>query len=92
MEKRASGGDLKLEEPARIYRDVLDEPTRDRMPLNWAMTQNNLRTALRTFGEQKVERRTWRRPFAHIVRLSRKERATILLFNGPLPNRTREGP
>ena len=35
------------------YRAALEEWTRDRVPLNWATTQNNLGTALRTLGERE---------------------------------------
>ena len=34
------------------YRAALEERTRDRVPLDWAMTQNNLGTALETLGER----------------------------------------
>ena len=35
------------------YEAALEEWTRDRVPLDWAMTQNNLGTALRTLGERE---------------------------------------
>ena len=35
---------------AAAFRLALDEWTRDRVPLNWATTQNNLGTALATLG------------------------------------------
>ena len=35
------------------YRDALKERTRERVPLDWAMTQNNLGNALRTLGERE---------------------------------------
>src|SRR5215471_19329414 len=34
------------------YRAALEEMTRDRVPLDWAWTQNNLGNALRTLGER----------------------------------------
>ena len=37
------------------YRAALEERTRDRVPLDWAMTQNNLGTALSTLGERGDE-------------------------------------
>jgi tetratricopeptide (TPR) repeat protein len=35
------------------YRATLQEQTRERVPLQWASTQNNLGTALRTLGERE---------------------------------------
>ena len=35
------------------YRAALQEWTRDRVPLDWAMTQNNLGNALRRLGERE---------------------------------------
>ena len=35
------------------WRAALGERTRDRVPLDWAMTQNNLGTALQTLGERE---------------------------------------
>jgi len=35
------------------YRAALEEWTRDRVPLDWAMTQMNLGTALQTLGERE---------------------------------------
>ncbi len=35
------------------YRAALEEWTRDRVPLQWAMTQNNLGTALQTLGARE---------------------------------------
>ena len=35
------------------YRAALEERTRERVPLDWATTQNNLGTALRTLGERE---------------------------------------
>ena len=35
------------------YRAALEEWTRERVPLDWAMTQNNLGNALRTLGERE---------------------------------------
>ena len=34
------------------YREALNEWTRDKVPLDWAMTQNNLGNALLTLGER----------------------------------------
>ena len=35
------------------YRAALEEWTRERVPLDWAMTQNNLGNALETLGERE---------------------------------------
>ncbi len=37
----------------RPYRAALQEWTRDKVPLQWATTQNNLGNALRTLGERE---------------------------------------
>lgn len=34
------------------YREALKEQTRERVPLDWAATQNNLGSALQTLGER----------------------------------------
>ena len=44
---------MRLEEAIAAYRAALDERTRDRVPLDWAATQNNLGTALRALGERE---------------------------------------
>ena len=36
------------------YRLALEERTRERVPLDWAMTQNNLGNALPTLGEREA--------------------------------------
>jgi len=53
-------GTARLEEAVAAYRDALKERTRERVPLDWAMTQNNLETALRVLDERK--RQTPREP------------------------------
>ena len=35
------------------YRAALEERTRERVPLQWAMTQNNFGNALRALGERE---------------------------------------
>ncbi len=37
-----------------LYREVLQERTRERVPLEWAGTQNNLGTALTSLGEREA--------------------------------------
>jgi hypothetical protein len=42
-------GTAKLEEAIATFREALKEQTRERMPLDWAVTQNNLGKALRSY-------------------------------------------
>ncbi len=42
-----------LEEAVAAYRAALEVTTRERVPLDWAMTQNNLGNALQTLGERE---------------------------------------
>ncbi len=42
-----------LEEAITAYRDALMEWTRERMPLGWAQTQNNLGSALQELGTRE---------------------------------------
>ena len=46
-------GTARLEEAVAAYRAALEERTRERVPLDWAMTQNNLGNALWTLGERE---------------------------------------
>ena len=46
-------GTARLEEAVAAYRAALEERTRERVPLHWAMTQNNLGNALLTLGERE---------------------------------------
>jgi len=43
-------GTARLEEAVAAYRAALEEVTRDRVPLEWALAQMNLGTALQTLG------------------------------------------
>ena len=52
MGERESGT-ARLDEAVAAYREALKERTRERVPLEWAMTQNNLGNALRTLGERE---------------------------------------
>ncbi len=47
-------GTARLEEAVAAYRAALQEYTRERVPLDWAMTQYNLGTALRVLGEREA--------------------------------------
>jgi len=48
-----SGESGPLEEAVIAYQEALKTLTRDRVPLQWAMTQNNLGVALRILGERE---------------------------------------
>ena len=50
--ERESGTE-RLEHAVAAYNAALEEYTRERVPLDWAMTQHNLGTALRTLGERE---------------------------------------
>jgi len=43
----------RLEQAITAYRAALEERTRERVPLDWAMTQNNLGIALQTLGARE---------------------------------------
>ncbi|MGA7450837.1 MAG: hypothetical protein WBW73_06015 [Rhodoplanes sp.] len=47
------GGTARLEEAVAAFREALKERTRERVPLQWATTQNNLGLALATLGEHE---------------------------------------
>ena len=46
-------GTARLEEAVAAYREALTERTRERVPLNWAMTQTNIGIALWRLGERE---------------------------------------
>jgi exonuclease VII small subunit len=46
-------GTARLEEAVAPFRDALQEYTRERAPLQWAATQNDLGAALQTLGERE---------------------------------------
>ena len=46
-------GTARLEEAVAAYRDVLEELTRERVPLDWATTQSDLGLALAILGERE---------------------------------------
>ena len=50
--ERESGNE-RLEEAVAAYRAALEGFTRDQVPLDWAVTQNNLGTALSTLGRRE---------------------------------------
>ena len=49
-----AGANDALAEAIVLYREALKEYTRERVPLDWAMTQNNLSTALARLGEREA--------------------------------------
>ena len=48
-----SGQNAPLQEAVAAYRAALEERTRERVPLDWATTQNNLGNALERLGERE---------------------------------------
>ena len=54
-------GTARLEEAVAAYRAALKEWTRERVPLDWAMTQNNLGPRWRRSASGRAGRRVWRR-------------------------------
>ena len=51
-------GTARLEEAVAAFRAALEERTRERVPLDWAMTQNNLGNALSDARRARVRHRT----------------------------------
>ena len=49
-------GTAHLEEAVAAYRAALEERTRERVPLDWAMTQNNLGNALLSWASARAGR------------------------------------
>ena len=69
-------GTGRLEEAVAGYRAALEEWARERVPLQWATTQNNLGNALLTLGEREGGRRGSRRRSRPIARRLRSARAS----------------
>jgi len=53
LDGEQSGKNEPLAESVELYRKVLDERTRERVPIQWAETQNNLGIALLRLGERE---------------------------------------
>jgi hypothetical protein len=51
--REGGGGTEPLEEEVLAYREALKERTRERVPLDWAITQNNLGTVLQRLGDRE---------------------------------------
>jgi hypothetical protein len=62
------------------YRAALEEWTRERGPLQWAMTQNNLGAALQTLGERE----------SGTARLEQRLEEAVAVYRAALEERTRE--
>ena len=69
-------GTARLEEAVAVFRAALEERTRERVPLQWAQTQNNLGLALWRLGERESG-------------TARLEEA-VAVFRAALEERTRE--
>jgi hypothetical protein len=63
-----AGDNKALTEAVAAYRAALEERTRDRVPLDWAQTQNNLGIALWTLGERESGTRRLEDPCWPIAR------------------------
>jgi tetratricopeptide (TPR) repeat protein len=50
-----SGKEQPLQEAVSVYREALKQRAREKVPRDWAMTQNNLGNALRTLGERSSD-------------------------------------
>ena len=73
--ERESGAAL-LDEAVAVLREALQEYSRERVPRDWAMTQNNLGNALQTLGERE----------SGTVRLEE----AVAAYHAALKERTRE--
>ena len=65
------------------YREALKERTRERVPLDWAMTQNNLGTALMRLGERESGTARLEEAVAAFARRSRSGPASACRSTGP---------
>jgi len=50
---RRESGTARFEEAVAAFRAALEERTRERVPFDWATTENNLGTALERLGERE---------------------------------------
>lgn len=77
--ERESGNE-RLEEAVAAYRAALEERTRERVPLDWALTQHNLGTALETLGQRESgTRRLEEAVAAYRAALEERTRARVPL-------------
>jgi tetratricopeptide (TPR) repeat protein len=63
----------RLRQAVEAYRAALDECTRERFPLEWAMTRNNLGNALLSLGQRESDP-AWLRQAVEVIRATLKER------------------
>ena len=76
MKNPTVSGPERLEQAVSAYVEALKEHTRERVPLDWAMTQNNLGNALWTLGERERGRNVWSRRCRPMSRPSRNTPAS----------------
>src|ERR1700734_86940 len=73
-------GTARLEEAVAAYGAALEERTRERVPLDWATTQNNLGNALSTLGERESGTvRLEEAVVAHLAALEERTRERVPL-------------
>ena len=80
-------GTARLDEAVAAYREALKEYTRQRAPLDWAMTQNNLELRLKLWASATRALTDLMRPSQRIAKHLRNERAIGYPATGP-PRRT----
>ena len=86
LDGEQSGKNESLAESIELYRKVLDECTRARVPFNWAMTQNNLGNALEMLGERESGTARLEEAiaaFREALQEFTRERAPLLLGHDP---------
>jgi hypothetical protein len=90
-----TGTPAPLEEAISIYGSVLSTRTRERVPLDWAATQNNLGTALQTLGAREGGTARLDEAVSAYREASRSAPASASRLIGPGPRTTsqlRSGP
>ena len=80
--ERESGTE-RLEQAVTAYTEALKEVTRERVPLGWAMTQNNLATPLRPWESGRAGQSALSRPWPPSPRRSRSTPASGCPSAGP---------
>src|SRR5262245_25699430 len=78
-------GTAKLEEAIIAYREALKEQTRERAPLQWAITQNNLGNALSQLGGRESGTAKLEEAIIAYREALRNRPASERRSNGPLP-------
>jgi tetratricopeptide (TPR) repeat protein len=76
------GDNEALKQSIAAYDEALKEFTRERVPFDWAGTQNNRGNALKSLGSAKAGRRVWSRRSPPMTRRSRSTRASGRRCNG----------